>query len=1212
MPDFNKEQKAAIYARNPFLLCSAGAGSGKTTVMVESIAQKLKENPEKDISGFLVITFTNEAAGNMKRKIQQRLLEEADKGNAYAARGLSNLENASISTIHAFCKTLIASYFYAIDGMSPKFDILEEAKLERLFQEAYETALDDIFEKGQEIWSKEDVKSVRDLMLSFNQADILAMARSLYNALMGIPDPFDHLDRYVANISNPPEDNIWAKEILFAAGMDLASLEDFILQEKDMICALTPPKCEEAAAADAEIIRSLLDKLKGDLSIQEKIDAVTAARSAMPSVTIRKADEAVKEWNEGFKKLRNAVKGSGGILDKAAKNMQLLLKASQLRDNLKIQKSLKGMAVLLRAVAARFRSLKLEEAGIDYADMEQMAYELMKREDIREAVTETITDIYVDECQDVSAIQYAIIGALTGGENRSILRVGDIKQSIYGFRSAAPDLMERDIRSYQADPDAPYRKIFFQENYRSCRQVIECINEVFDISMEKSISEIDYTPEDHLKANVDGEFGPVEVILLAQEATPDASPGQETGDGSEGSTTPAAKTDMLEAQCEAAGRQIENLVANGGKEYRDIVILVRNTSTDAPVMVEHFRRMHIPVLYDGGLTFYGLTEISSFLALLSIIDNDHTDVELVGTLRNVPFNFSDTDLAMIREAKMGHSWFYEAFNACCERNETELDHRCIEARNQIRTWREYARSIGVSEFIWHLMRESGIYAVRGAYPDGKLRQMNLDSLYQRSVDMEKRGVTRLSDFLREIGKLKEAKSGDTGDTPATMGEGDNFVRLMTMHKSKGLEFPVVILMNLQKNMRSSRDRSKMKINVGTEDTAIPPLGAYVPAVSLKNHTKRDTFGLEAFKIRNARSRIAEDTRLLYVAMTRAMQKLILIGHFKEKETALWMEKTKVSRIWKTRSMLDLIMPAVLSHMDLPAVGADASGGQWHLSVQAPAVIKASDGRMSENALDAAITELLAKGAAFPDSMWKGDEPDTAPLKTSVTSLLRSGLTLTPQEYTPPEEEETVEVKRRSELPGFLLSETAPRPAFMEETKASSADIGSLTHRFLRLIDLTKFKDDADTGKDTDSENACTKRVEAELQRMREKSILTQAEADAIYVKGAAAFLDSDLGKRLISADTLQREWPFTMQIREDSPTMVQGIVDAAFLEDGQWVLIDYKTDRDTRQEIFVPRHEKQMNWYCTAVERLTSIPVKEMWLFALRAGKSYKVERVAI
>lgn len=911
---------------------------------------------------------------------------------------------------------------------------------------------------------------------------------------------------------------------------------------------------------------------------------ILEAKTDMPTPRVTKKDgEEAKEWNEDFKKLRNSVKGSTGILNSAAKSLQKLMNASQARDNLRIQKTLRGVSILLRATAARFRDMKLAAQGIDYADMEQMVYELVKREDIRESIMESITDIYVDECQDVSAIQYAIINALTGGQGRSICRVGDIKQSIYGFRSAAPDLMDRDIQAFSKEEDASHRKIFFQENYRSCAQVIECINEVFDLSMEKSISEIDYAPEDHLKANVEGDFGPVKTILLAREA---------------------AEVDMLEAQCQAAGRQIEDLVLNGGREYRDIVILLRNTSSDAPVMVEHFRRMHIPVLYDGGQTFYGLTEISSFLSLLTVIDNDHTDVELIGTLRNVPFNFSDEDLARIREAHTERSWYYEAFNACCDRNETDLDRRCIAARDQIRLWRQRARSMSVSEFIWQLMRESGIYAVRGAYPDGRLRQLNLDSLYQRAVDMEKRGVFRLSDFLWEIGKLKDAKPKDSGDTPATMGEGDNFVRLMTMHKSKGLEFPVVILMNLQKNLRRSpaSSQSKMKLCVGTDGDTNPPLGVYVPVISRRRHIKRDTYGLDAFKVRNIRTSIAEDTRLLYVAMTRAMEKLILIGHYKENETALWQEKTKVSRIWKTRSMLDLIMPAVLSHMDLPPVGETASGGQWQLSVQVPERIISSESLMTESQLDANVTAILAKESGLPSGMWPGEEVDPSPLKTSVTSLLRMEENILPEKYQPHEEEETVEVKRRPELPSFLLGEIMPRPAFMEEETSTAADIGSLTHRFLRLIDLTSFR-----GKDP---GEYTEIVEKELERMREQSILT--EAKAIYAKGAASFLSSTLGQRLITAGEVQREWPFTMQIREDSPTMVQGIVDAAFLEDGRWILIDYKTDRDTRKEIFIPRHEKQMNWYRTAVERLTHKPVQEMWLFALRGGKAYRVERIEV
>lgn len=1184
MPKFNAEQKAAIYARNPFLLCAAGAGSGKTTVMVESVTQKLKENLQKDISTFLIITFTNEAAGNMKRKVQERLSEEARNGQSYASRGLANLENATISTIHSFCKGLISTYFYAIEGMSPKFEIIEEARLERIFKEAYEAALDDICDKGQTVWTEEQVTLVKNVMNSFKQAELVTMCRDLYKALMGIPDPFDHLDGYIDAISAPIEENEWAKEVQFSVDMNLLGLEDFLRQEQEMLCAVTPPQCEKAAEEDKQAIEKLMGVLAASPSIQEKLDAILTAKSTMPTVRLTKKDgEEAKEWNEGFKELRNKVKGSKGVLDLASKSLQNLLKVSQAEDNIRLQNTLRGIAILLRATASQFREMKLAAQGIDYSDMEQMVYELVKRDDIREAIMESITDIYVDECQDVSAIQYAIINSLTGGEGRSIVRVGDIKQSIYGFRSAAPDLMDRDIQAYSKDEKADHRKIFFQENYRSCAQVIECINEVFDTSMEKSVSEIDYAPEDHLKANVEGDFGPVKVVLLAQEE---------------------AEVDMLEAQCEAAGRQIENMVLNGGRDYRDIVILVQNAKSDAPIMVEHFRKMHIPVMYDGGQTFYGLTEISSFLALLTVIDNDHTDVELVGTLRNVPFNFTDVDLAEIRKAHIGHSWYYEAFQACCERNETELDKRCIAARDQIHLWREKARSMSVSEFIWQLMRESGIYAVRGAYPDGRLRQLNLDSLYQRAVDMEKRGVFRLSDFLWEVGKLKDAKTGDTGDTPATMGEGDNFVRLMTMHKSKGLEFPVVILMNLQKNLRKNPSQSKMKVCVGTNDDANPPLGVYIPVISQKSHTKRDTYGLEAFRVRDVRTSIAEDTRLLYVAMTRAMENLILIGHYKEKETALWVEKTKVSRIWKTRSMLDLVMPALLKHMALPAVGETSQGGQWQLSIQVPQRIRSTESHMTESQLDANVTAVIETNGEFPSSMWNGGESDPSPLKTSVTSLLLTGQNILPAEYQPPEEEETVEVKRRPELPSFLLGEIAPRPLFMEEEKATSADIGSMTHRFLRLIDLSVFR-----GKKV---SEYTQLVDAEIVRMRERSILTEAEAKSVYGKGAVAFLSSELGQRLISAPSVEREWPFTMQLRDGSPTMVQGIVDAAFLEDGQWILVDYKTDRDTREGIFVPRHEKQMNWYRVAVERLTEYPVKEMWLFALRAGRAYRVRKLNV
>lgn len=1184
MPVFNEQQKQAIDARNPFLLCAAGAGSGKTTVMVESVARKLKEDISKNISSFLIITFTNEAAGNMKRKVQERLSHEAQNGQPYAARGLADLENATISTIHSFCKGLISTYFYAIEGMSPKFEIIDEARLEQIFTEAYEAALDRIFDKGDMDYTSEGEELVRGLCDSFKQTELVWMCRELYKALMGIPDPFDHLDRYIDNISEPPETNEWAKEVMLCAEMELLGLDDLIEAEQELICEVTPPQCEAAAEQDRQAVEELKEKLSHCRTIDEKIAALQAARAAMPAVRLTKKDgDEAKEWNEGFKKVRNSIKGSDGLIVGAEKLLSSLVSASQVQDNLRLQKTLRGMSVLLRATAGEFRRRKLAIQGIDYSDMEQMAYALVKREDIRDAIMENITDIYVDECQDVSAIQYAIINALTGGNGRSITRVGDIKQSIYGFRSAAPDLMERDIQAYSKDEDAEHRKIFFSENYRSSAQIIECVNEVFDLCMDKRVTEIDFTPDDHLRANVEGDHGPVKMVLLARDDS---------------------DVDMLEAQCREAGRLIVEMVTAGGREYKDIVILVRNARTDGPVMAEHFRKMHIPVLFDGGVSFYGLTEISSFLSLLTVIDNDHADVELVGTLKNVPFCFSDEDLARIRAAHPGRSPFYEAFFFCCDRGEEELDRRCAAVRDRIAQWREQARSMSVSEFVWQLMRDSGIYAVRGAYPDGRLRQLNLDSLYQRAVDLEKRGAFRLSDLLWEIGKLKTSKNGDTGDTPAPMGEGDNFVRLMTMHKSKGLEFPVVILMNLHKDIHKKPGSHAVRINVGTEGSADPPLGVYVPVISRKSHTKRGTFGETAFKTRERRKNIAEDSRLLYVAMTRAEHSLIMIGAFKEQDTELWRSKSRLSRIWRTRSMLDLIMPAVLSRTEMPDAGSVSRGGQWELSVQTPCGIDSEEAHIQESVLDANVTAVAAMGGAVPDVMWTGGGYDTAVLKTSVTSLVHAGAVSAPSDYQPPEEEETVEIKRRPEIPGFLLGEVAPRPAFMEEEQIRATDIGSITHRFLRLIDLKCF-----AGRDISEYGSI---VEGELARMRDSFIMTAAEADTVQKRGAAAFFASSLGQRLIGADVLQREWPFTMQISLESPTMVQGIVDAAFMEDGQWVLIDYKTDRDTREEVFVPRHRMQMNWYRTAIERLTHIPVREMWLFALRAERAFAVRRLGI
>ena len=411
----------------------------------------------------------------------------------------------------------------------------------------------------------------------------------------------------------------------------------------------------------------------------------------------------------------------------------------------------------------------------------------------------------------------------------------------------------------------------------------------------------------------------------------------------------------------------------------------------------------------------------------------------------------------------------------------------------------------------------------------------------------------------------------------------------------------MFLMQLQKDMHKKPPTSKMRINVGTSEGSGAPLGVYIPVISRKRHTKRHTFGSDAFTQREKRSKIAEESRLLYVAMTRAMEELIMVGDLDDKAVDRWQEENKLSRIWNTKSMLDLIMPAVLPHTGLPEVGETSIGGQWQLTVAEPRRIVSDEHPTPESVLDDNIRSVIASGAARPDMMWTGGTVDGSPLKTSVTSLLRD-METHPERYSPwSEEEETPETKRQPEhKPGALLSEIPSRPKFMEEEKASATDIGSATHRFLQLIDLSLFR----------WGGSYRSIVTGEIERMKAAGILSETEAKTIYAKGAAGFLESELGQELIAAEEIRREWPFTMQIDDSSPTMIQGIIDAAFLYDGQWILLDYKTDRDTREEVFVPRHERQMNWYRIAVERLTGIPVREMWLYALRAEQAFPVARM--
>ena len=403
----------------------------------------------------------------------------------------------------------------------------------------------------------------------------------------------------------------------------------------------------------------------------------------------------------------------------------------------------------------------------------------------------------------------------------------------------------------------------------------------------------------------------------------------------------------------------------------------------------------------------------------------------------------------------------------------------------------------------------------------------------------------------------------------------------------------MILMDLQKNLRRKRNDEKLRMNVSSSGGA---LGLYLPAIRRNRNSSMDSQGKDAFEMQALRKNISETTRLLYVAMTRAQQRLCLVGSVKDGEEDLWANETRAARIWKTRSMLDMIMPAVLKHLPLPETGKTKEDALWRLTcVSGKAIEETTD---MADTVDEDMKRIL--NSDEPMLMYTPETIEQTPLKTSVSTLTRQAPVISDEDS-----EETVEDKRKTEeaVRTFRLSSAASRPAFLEEEEAEAVNIGTATHRFLRLIDLDVFRQE-----NVNIEEA----VRSELERMKDDGILSDDEARLIRLKGAASFLMSELGQRMLRSTEIRREATFTMRIDPNKPTMVQGIVDCAFKEDGVWILIDYKTDKDTEEATFVPRHEQQMNWYREALERLTRIEVREMWLFALRAGAAYPVKRIDI
>jgi len=1137
MPFWTDQQKEVIFSGSKKIICSAAAGSGKTAVMIERIVQMIMGENRPEPESYLVVTFTNAAAAEMKVKIRERLRE--GRSDIRLRRALERLDLMEISTIHAFCQRLIRQEFQAA-GVDPFFAVCEQARAKELFSKSFRAACSDLQKSGDSDYSY--------WKTCFSQKATEEIVRGVHTFMMSLPDPFDWLDRSCDEVPQKPDDSHpWF--ICAAKIVQEKLLTAQVILRRQYLMFEAPEHNEAYRAvwkADSELFHVKQLWAEGE-SVPE--DALNAGFMRLPPWS--KVNSLEQDWKDRYGDLRKQLK-------ELADDITPLVRPDPetvARDFGNLRKALQGLKVLSRRTAEIFTQKKAKLRLLDFSDLEQYALKVLRDPEAGPSVRARWTKVFVDECQDVSAVQDEIIQRLSSEEGR-LFMVGDVKQSIYRFRLADPLLFQRRAEAY-ARGDSNGELLVLQTNFRSRPEILETANTIFRDIMRKDTAEMDYTDREALIPGKPAEgFHPVQVDLLE----------------------PDGERKPLEIAADGVAMRARQLIGENFT-YRDMVLLLPRVSREGPELARLLEERGIPVFFDGGTDFYERREVSAFLALLTYLIHPTRDEALLTVLKSAPFFFADEELAQVRLRKPGKDVpFHEAFGAALE-DLGEIGDRCREVRDRVVEWRRMASVDTMSEFVRFLCSDSHHYAMAGSGPAGRTGQKNLSILCRKAEEAEAAGVYTLQRFLDYV---SEQAGGGDQRSASPLAEGDNVVRILTMHKSKGLQFPVVFCLGLDSTLSHRAEGGLM-----TDAELGICLKYKRPDVRLS----RDTAATQIFSWKKEAEQRAERIRLLYVALTRAQERMFLIGVGEDR--MLWHTPPGVHRVLSAACLMDWIMPALL-YAEKLSTGFPQGETPWNISVFLVESQKTVKKRGSHPQFVAWLDSLLS--APPVEDLWK-DYPPKSMLskmqKRSVTGLLQRA-----DRDLGEEDEETPEDKRIPERFSTALERTSigEYPAFMQPPpEKRAAWRGTLVHRFLSLIDL-------------DLARAAGDRLEEALQRMKEEMILrnifTREEGEMIDPKDAAAWLRSPLGTRMLKSWDVRREWSFNLR-KPERDLLVQGIIDCAFRERESWVLVDYKTDRIRDEDNFVEIYRPQLRWYAEAVRRLSGRPVKEAWLYSISKQKAF-------
>ena len=1188
--DWTPEQKQAIEKKGSNILVAAAAGSGKTAVLVERIINKILYE-KIDIDKLLVVTFTNAAAAEMRERILKAIYKKIEESKDLEEinnlqRQVVLLNKASICTIDSFCGEIVKNNFFEKDispnyriGDASEITLLKQEILEELFEEKYEEKNEDFQKLIKTYTSYKDDTPLKDLILK------------IHDYTSSSPYPKQWLEDSVEKYNNIETEDFacteWGKILLqeFKEEVqeDIAILSKEAEKLSEEIDLQDYKNILENDVKELKILEANLDNWDKAYSIASKVDFIKWKGPKIQSIAKDNAksvrDKIKIKYNDKMEKFFTA-------------NTEEAIR--DIKDMYDILSKLKN---LIFEFEDRLMKKKKERNILEFADVEHLALQILEdeehnRTEVAKKYQQKFEEIAIDEYQDSNFVQEKILKAVSRDNN--IFMVGDIKQSIYRFRQARPELFLEKYKTYsKKEPNEKGLKIQLFSNFRSRKNILDFTNEIFKKIMSEELGEIEYTEEEYLNyvegwndIKIENEIDIIDVKKIEKE---EKSEEEETIEDTEIEAKFVAKKikELVESKFKVYDK---NTKENRDIEYRDIAILLHTTKGKAPIYEKELMEQNIPVYSDMSSLYIESMEIQTILSLLKIIDNPYQDIPLVTVMRSPIGKFTDNELVEIRLADKKND-FYTAVLKATLSVTTELKQKIEDFLNKIEKWRKEQEFLSLDELIWKIYEDTGFLNYMGVLPNGSLRQANLKMLFERAKQYESASFKGLFNFIRFIEKL--SLSSKDLSSAKMIGENEQVVRIMSIHKSKGLEFPVVFLANTATNFNFMDLNQSILLD--------QDLGIGVKYIDYDMQIKFDTLAKRALRNKALTAQYSEEMRVLYVALTRAKEKLYITATKKNYdkfienlETNISIYKNKGKKInpiliKKYKSFIDWILLVNYGKMKINKYSKNDLIKElkpeekeeldlFKLIEERTKDVKEEEIKQIENTLS---------------FKYEFEEATRIPSKTSITAIAHKKM----EEI----KEDALQLGENGQINDKEL--TLPVPKFLigkEEEKITSAKHGTLIHLCMQKLDFSK---------DYKLED-----IKEMIQNLVQKQIITEKEAKSINPYDILKFTKTEIWKELKTSKENHKEEPFyinilaneALEISCEENILVQGIIDLYYItEDDKLILLDYKTDyiNEGEEEILIKRHTPQLMLYKEALENALDRKVDKMYIYSTVLGK---------